>query len=368
MLICGSGLGTGILAVPYAVAGGGLVQAVIAIAVACAVSMVLHLMVADLALHSRDSTQLLGIFEQHLFRGRLKKPLSTLFFVILIILLLFNLTLYITCAAEVAAAFGLPMAAAKLLFYAVASLVVALGIKSIGVSEKLSMAIIGGVVLVLGLFSFGKMEHALPLFSGGLLPAIAIYSLCMFSFSTLFAVPQVVTYIKDRSRVRRCILGGIGLNAAITFVFALIVNMATSPVTEVATVGLSRRFGAVAVVLCSIFVLLAMLTSFLSIALAQIDILREKLGISYMLAWLAATLPSLLMAWLLPLSFISYVEIVGGVVAVIVAVMVLPSYVRATGSAQGPLLLGRAAKSRVLIAAVLVFYLLMAAGSLIPTN
>lgn len=368
MLVCGSGLGTGILAVPYAVAQTGLLQTVIAIGVACAVSMVLHLMVADLALHSRDSTQLLGIFEQHLFRGRAGKMLSTLFFVILVALLLLNLTLYITCAAEVAASFGLPMFAAKLVFYAVASLVVALGIKSIGVSEKISMAIIGGVVVVLGVMSLGGLEHSLPSFAGGLPAAIAVYSLCMFSFSALFAVPQVVSYIGDKSRIRRCVLAGIGANAAITLLFSLIVNFASNPVTPVATVGLSRRFGAVAAVLCGIFVLLAMLTSFLSIALAQIDIIREKLRAPYMLAWLAATLPSLLLAWLLPLGFISYIEIVGGVVAVIVAVMILPSYRRAVGAEGGAPLLGRAAKSRVLLAAVLAFYLLMAAGSLIPVG
>ena len=80
MLICGSGLGTGILAVPYLVAQMGLAPAVLCIAVACGVSMVSHLMVADLALHSQNSAQLLGIFEQHLFVGRHKKAFSNAFF------------------------------------------------------------------------------------------------------------------------------------------------------------------------------------------------------------------------------------------------------------------------------------------------
>lgn len=135
-----------------------------------------------------------------------------------------------------------------------------------------------------------------------------------------------------------------------------------------ATLGLSLRFGPVAAVLCTVFVSLAMLTSFLSIALAQIDILREKLRARYMVAWLAATLPTLLMAAGLPLGFISYIELVGGVVAIIVALLLLPAYRRAIRGASGPLLLGRAAKSRVLVFVILAFYLLMAAGSLIPTS
>lgn len=366
-LICGSGLGTGILAVPYFVARTGLVQTILAVVVACVISMMLHLIVADLALCSKDSTQLLGIFEEHLFRGRLKSLLSTVFFIVLAVLLLFNLTLYIVCAADiVSATFGLPMYAAKLIFYVLASLIVAFGIKPIGIGEKYSMMIIGGTILALGILSFGRMEYTLPGIVWEDSGAVALYAMCMFSFSALFAVPQVVTYTEDKGKIRLCILLGIGCNALLTLVFSLIVNFACAEVTTVATLGLSLEFGPAAAIICTILVSLAMFTSFLSIALAQIDILREKLRLGYMPAWLAATVPTLLMALLLPLGFLSYIEIVGGIVAIIVAMMILPAYRHAIKGQRSRLLLGRAGRSFALVLIVLAFYLLMAAGSLIP--
>lgn len=368
-LICGSGLGTGILAVPSLVARTGLMQTVLSIVTACVISMALHLIVADLALHSKDSTQLVGIFEEHLFGGRIKALLSTAFFVLLILLLLFNLTLYIVCAAEVlSATFGLPMHLTKLIFYVIASLIVALGIKSIGVSEKYSMIIIGGTILGLGVLSFGRMSYHLPAIVWDVSGTISLYAMCMFSFSALFAVPQVVTYIEDKSKIRRCILLGIGCNALLTLAFSLIVNFACKEVTAVATLGLSLELGPVAAIISTVLVSLAMLTSFLSIALAQIDILREKLKLAYLPAWFTATFPTLFMALILPLGFISYIEIVGGIVAILVAVMVLPAYRHAIRGQSGGLLLGRMGKSAALVLVVFVFYLLMAVGSLISVG
>lgn len=369
MLVTGSGLGTGILAVPYLVARLGLLQAALAIGAACGVSILLHLMVADLALHSEDSTQLLGIFRQHLFRGKWKNIGTTAFFAVLLVMLLFNLALYTVCAAEVlAGATGLSVALCKLVFYLVASLVVALGVKSIGVSEKISMLLIGAVVLVLGAITLPRGAAPLPFSSGSPAVVLALYSISMFSFSALFSVPQVVHYIRDAGKIRRCVALGIGCNAALTLAFALIVAMAGGPVTAVATVGLAARYGAGVQALCALFVLLAMLTSFLSIALAQIEILEEKTHMPGWAAWLLATLPVLAASLLLPLAFIDYIELVGGAFAVIVVFMVLPAYRRATAAAPGPLLLGRAGKSRPVLLLVFLAYIAMAAASFIPVQ
>ena len=50
MLVCGCNLGTGILAVPYISQNLGVLQIILAVAIAFAVTSILHLMVADLAL------------------------------------------------------------------------------------------------------------------------------------------------------------------------------------------------------------------------------------------------------------------------------------------------------------------------------
>lgn len=370
MLVCGSGLGTGILAIPYIAVRMGFLQALFCIGLACGVSMVLHLLVADLALHSKNSSQLLGIFEQHLFLGKRKKVLSGLFFVVLSAMLLMNMTLYITCAAEVAqSVFGVSLVLAKCIFYGVASLLVIMGIKAVGISEKYSMLLIGVVVAALGALSLSKARMPFPLIKSTSPAAmVALYSMGMFSFSAVFSVPQVVNHIGDKSKIRRSVMAGIGLNALITMVFLVITVMASQQVTPVATVGLSLQHGFGVAVLSAVFVILAMLTSFLSIALAQIEVVREKTQAHPVVAWLCSTLPTVLLAVFLPLGIASYVEIVGGIFAIIVVLMVLPSYRHAVKGALGPLLLGKTGRSGWLVALLALMYLVMSAGALIPLD
>jgi amino acid permease len=373
LLITGAGLGTGILAIPYLVIKMGLVQAVTALLLACGVSIISHLMIADMAIHSKDSDQILGMFEQHLFPGGREQKGAKLFFAaffgLLFIMLLLNLALYITCTAEImASTFGMNYHIAEIFFYILASALVVFGVKSIGISEKLSMGLIAVVVIVLGVLSLPHREGGLEFSGGAPLVFVSLYSMCMFSFSAVFSVPQVVNYIADKTKIRRCVILGIACNAAITLVFSLITAYSCAEVTKVATVGLSATFGSGAKILSAVFVALAMLTSYLSIALAQIEVVREHTKWKRTPVWLISTIPTIVIAGILPLSYHSYIELVGGVFAIIVAGMVLPSYYRSVRGGNGLLLGDRVGKSVAPVVVILIFYLLMATGALIPIS
>jgi hypothetical protein len=282
-------------------------------------------------------------------------------------MLLLNLALYVTCAAEVLhETFGLNYYLSEILFYAAASGLVALGIKSIGVSEKVSMVVIAAVVLVLGILSLPHKDGGMSLSGGTPSVVISLYAMCMFSFSAVFSVPQVVHYIEDKTKIRRCIVLGIVCNAAITLSFSLIVALGVSNVTKVATVGLSDAIGFLAKVLSAIFITLAMLTSYLSIALAQIQIVRQHTKMKMASVWCFSTIPTILMALLLPLSYHTYIELVGGVFAIIIATMVLPSYFRSVRGSDKLMLGARTGKSKISVIAIFFCYLLMAAGALVP--
>lgn len=366
MLVCGCGLGTGILAVPYLSRNLGTLQIVAAVGVAFAVTAILHLMVADLALASPDSVQLMSVFKKHLFTGKSGPLAANAFFALLVVVLLANLTLYVTCASEVlTATFGLPDLIAKLLFYLVASMMILPGLKIVGISETYSMLLIAAVLVILSVLSL-RVKGTFPQISiGSLLHTASLYSLCMFSFSALFSVPQIVVGLGDRRKIRIGILAGTGTNALITLGFTLIVLRSGAEVTKVATVGLSSALGQLAEVVCAIFVILAMLTSFWSVALAQLDMIGEMFSFRRTASWLLATLPVLLFALILPFGYLSYIEIVGGAVAIIVALLVLPAYRRAISGSTAPLMLSRLGRSRILLGVVLIFYILMAVFSFV---
>ncbi|WP_019229571.1 aromatic amino acid transport family protein [Sedimentibacter sp. B4] len=366
MLIAGSGLGTGILAIPYAASRTGLFGIVFSVAAAFAASALMHLLVADLVLNSKNSTQLMGIFKEHLFKGKNERLYSTLFFAVLAVVLLFNLAIYILVAAEVLTeSFGIAPSVSKIIFYGVSSLIVVAGIKIIGVSEKYSMIIIGGVVLFLTVKSVNHSVRNMELTFGSYRGALALYGLVMFSFSALFSIPQAANNIENKNKLKTAIIAGIAINAAITLFFTFSVIKASDTVTQVATIGLSSSLGNVTKVVCALFVVLAMFTSYLSIALAQIDIICTEIKVKRNGAFMGATVPSLLAALFLPISFISMIQVVGGIVAVITSLLVIPGYIKATEHSRGNLMLGRLGKNKLLLSIVLVSYILMAVSSFI---
>lgn len=366
MLIAGSGLGTGILAIPYAASRTGLFGIITAVAAAFVASALMHLLVADLVLNSKNSTQLMGIFKEHLFKGKNENLYSSLFFAVLAVVLLFNLAIYILVAAEVfTETFGIAPSVSKIIFYGISSLIVVAGIKIIGVSEKYSMIIIGGVVMFLTVKSLDHPVRNMELTFGSYRGALALYGLVMFSFSALFSIPQAANNIENKNKLKTAIIAGIAINAAITLFFTFSAIKASDTVTQVATIGLSSSLGNMSNVVCALFVALAMFTSYLSIALAQIDIICTEIKVKRKTAFMGATVPSLLTALFLPISFIAMIQVVGGIVAVITSLLVIPGYIKATEHSNGNLMLGNLGKNKILLSIVLASYILMAASSFI---
>lgn len=368
MLIAGSGLGTGILAIPYAASKSGLYGIITAVSAAFVASALMHILVADLVLNSKNSTQLMGIFKEHLFKGKNEKLYSSLFFAALAVVLLFNLAIYILVASEVLTdVFDTAPFVSKIIFYGACSLIVLAGIKIIGVSEKYSMIIIGVVVLFLIVNSANhpvrKMEFSFGSYGG----IIGLYGLVMFSFSALFSIPQAANNIEATNNLKKAVIAEIGINAAITMIFTVAVIKSSDAVTQVATIGLSISLGNNTKVVCAVFVILAMFTSYLSIALAMIDIICTELKIKRNTAFIGATVPSLFTALFLPVTFITMIQVVGGVVAVITSLLVIPSYIKATEHSDN-LMLGRLGKNKIMLSIVLASYILMAVSSFIKLS
>lgn len=368
MLVAGAGIGTGILTIPYAIHQIGIFGTLAALVLAYGASAVMYLMIADLTRNSQKSNDLLGILDEHLFSGKGKKALNIIFLALLVLLLLENLVVYILCAGDVLVdLLGLGSAASKILFYLLASLVIVFGIKGMGVGEKISVALIGCVVLTLTALSCLDIKGSLSISFGSLDMVFAVYGLFMFAFSAIFSIIQVCNHIEKPALTGKAVLGGLSLNAIITVIFAVATILGSETITEVATIGLSDGIGIPFVkVLCSVFVLFAMFTSFWSSGFAFADVVRGQLKMAAPVAWLFATAPALLIALFLPLTVLDFVQIGAGALSVILVIVVLPAYFSAARKATKPLLLGRFATSKVLIALVAVSIVLMAISSFIP--
>ena len=368
MLVAGAGIGTGILTIPYAISKIGVFGTITALIIAYIVSAVMYLIIADLTRNSEKPEDLLAILDEHLFSGKGKKALNITFLVLLVLLLLENLVVYILCAGNVLTDFlGINSTATQIIFYALASVVIIFGVKGMGVGEKLSMLLIGSAVLVLMVLSFLNVNGSLSFSFGAPSTVFAVYGLFMFAFSAIFSIIQVCNHIEKKELTSKAVIGGLSLNALITIAFTVAVILGSDTVTEIATIGLSESIGISFVkILCSVLVLLAMFTSFWSSGFAFADVVGGQFGLSTRISWFIATIPALLIAVLLPLGILDYVQIGAGALSIILVIVVLPAYYNAVKQPKTNLLLGKCSGNKIMLSLVALFIILMAVSSFIP--
>ena len=368
MLVAGAGIGTGILTIPYAISKIGVFGTITALIIAYIVSAVMYLIIADLTRNSEKPEDLLAILDEHLFSGKGKKALNIAFLVLLVLLLLENLVVYILCAGNVLTdLLGINGTATQIIFYALASVVIIFGVKGMGIGEKLSMILIGSAVLVLMVLSFLNVKGALNFSFGAPSTVFAVYGLFMFAFSAIFSVIQVCNHIEKKELTSKAVIGGLSLNALITIAFTVAVILGSDSVTEIATIGLSSGIGIAFVrIICSILVLLAMFTSFWSSGFAFADVVGGQFGLSTRTSWFIATVPALLIAVLLPLGILDYVQIGAGALSIILVIVVLPAYYNAVKQPKTNLLLGKYSGNKIMLSLVALFIILMAVSSFIP--
>lgn len=362
-LVAGAGIGGGVLAVPYLARQTGFLSTVVIAVIAYAVTLILHIMVAELSVRTDYSGELLTVFSKHLFQG--KNPLRIGFYILMAVTLICNLAAYITGSGEILSRLmGIPPVAGKCLFFIIAAFVVFFGLKKIAVNEVIALAIMLLFLTIMATLSFLKPGH-IPFSAPAPAPALAVYGMVMFSLSSLFAVPQAASGLShSREKLFRSVTFGLLINLTVIIVVTASVLYCSGPVTEVAIVGWSRALGPSVNVLGSLFICLAMLGTFWSISLQLCDMTGAFFKAGHRLSWLVGTLPCFIVALLPVAGFLDLMQIAGGATAIIIALMVVPAYNNAVRPASpNELLLGKIGKSRAVTYIVMFMYVLMAVAS-----
>ena len=363
-IITGYGVGAGVLSMPYLAEKNGFITATLILIAAFAASFVLHLMIADLALKAGPGEQIISCLSRFLFRGKLKKFLELLFFVLMGLILITNLAAYIEGAQEIIVGLlPIPPIVAVILFYAVAAVVVLLGLKAVGVSEKLAVTVIFCLIGALAVASCFAEHRTVPLFGGSFNQILAYFGLAMFAMSAFFSVPQAVEGLGgDIQKIRKAVCLGLLNNFILIFVISFCAIWASKEVTEVAMVGWSAGIGLWAQIIGSLFTVLAMLTTYWSLSLALGGIVQDALKLGDRAAWLIATLPSLILSLCGFSGFMELMRTAGGLIAIVIAVMIVPAYHNARREVEGSILNRGGPVTEVLI---IIAYVLMAVGSVV---
>jgi amino acid permease len=367
-LMVGAGVGAGIMAVPYLAERVGLVGLAVILPVAWAASALVHLMLAEVLFRTGRDLQVVELMHLYVLRGRLGRWLLWAVFALLSVAFLANLAAYVSGAGEIVADLtGIDRRLAELLVYVVSAGVVFFGLRAVGIAERFGALALFGCVAVLAAGVAGIPLEPPPGPSGTPVEWLALYGMVMYAYWTFYSVPQVVAGMgTDHRGAVRAVLLGLGLNGVLTAAIAVVALGVSNPVTEVAIIGIADRLGDWAGVVGSLFIVAALITSYWSVSLALADILRERTAIPVRLAWLLATLPSLLVLWLGVWQFLDWLRLAGGATAIVVALITIPMYRAARRAGPVPVpdwTLGRWGSPAMLGLALLAM-VLMAVGSL----
>ena len=342
-IIVGHGVGAGILAVPYLASRAPWWDFLWILALAYAVNLLLHLMIAELSLNNKGA-QFVECFENELFTGRFKKVATWIVFGFLAFSVLCNVASFITGSAAVFTSwFGLPSWAGMLIYYVIAGLVVFFGMKIVGICEKYSVI---AMVLVIGILFVATVmgqTSALPATFIASTNAMALYSTVAFSLSAVMSVPQVVKGVSgDRKKIVSAIAAGTGINAFLIIVvtFMTLLGAGQAITKNGALVDLSASLGGWVSIVGYVFSLLALSTSFWANTLNMRDIIAEQTKWNLRLCWLLATLPCLILALCGMSSFVGFARL-AGVIQVLTGIGIIIAYNRSRRRAGQSLICGK---------------------------
>ena len=308
-IIVGHGVGAGILSVPYLASHNSVRETLLIVLFCYGFNLLLHLLIAELS-YNNDGAQFISCFDRELFSGKFKKIFTWAAFALLGVSVIVNVSAFLTGAAAVFRSwFGLGDTWGVLLFYLIGAGVVFVGMKLVGICEKLAVSSMIGVIGILLVATLLHGTEPLPQGWRGFNNALALFGMVSFSLSAVMSTPQVVKGLGgETKRIRGAIAAGLAINAAlillITFITLLGVGSHTSE--DGALVDLAAHLGGWVSIVGYVFTLLALTTSFWANTLNLRDIVDEQTHWGRRLSWLAASAPCLLLAFLGLSSFVGF--------------------------------------------------------------
>lgn len=329
-IVMGSGVGGGIMAVPFLASRSGITPFILILIAAYAFNLLIHLMLVEVMLRDGGDNQIVELIRRYVFHGRIGLIVLQILFGFLLLSFLANLSAYLQGSGEILSNLtGLPAPVTRILLYLFSAAIVFFGLKNVGVFEKYALF---GIVIIVIIIISGTVTipfHIKLTFFGDAKSSLALYGMVMYSLYSFFSVPQAVKGLSpDRRGAIKAVIIGTSLNCLLIFFFTLTAMAVSNPVTEIAIIGIGLVAGNFVRMAGSIFIILAMLTSFWSISLALTDIIGERTNAGPRLSWLLATLPPLLLTFTDWFTFTEFLKIAAGIVALILVFVTVPLYLQ----------------------------------------
>lgn len=341
-LLTGTVIGAGVLGIPYVIAKAGFLTGLLTILILGVAILFLNLFFGEIVLRTPGNHQLPGYAEKYLGKWGKRIMLITMFAGIYGALIAY----LIGEGATLSAIFGLTPMVFSLIFFAIASTLIFVGLKAIAKSELIFATMVLILVLIISGFAFFSGNFNTSNLSTFNLSNLLIpYGVILFAFVGAAAIPEMKqALIRDRKELKKAIMIGSGLPIIFYTLFALAtVGVTGINTTEIATIGLGEVLGESIVIFGNLFAIFAMFTSFLTLALAMKQIYMYDYKIKHTLAWALTVFVPLIVFLAGAKSFITVIGVTGAFAGGIDGILIVLMYwkARKKGTRQPEYKLGK---------------------------
>ena len=261
-MIVGTNIGAGILSVSYAARKAGYLPLLFWLVVVGIITTITMLYVAEATLRTRQHEQLSGLARRYV--GGFG---SWLMFASVTVNALGALIAYMSGSGDLMhALFGIDRRLGSVLFFILAALILVLGLKALGRSEKVitslmiaMLAVLIGATLV---FPTTDFSHLLD---GNWLYMVPVFNLVVFIYCAQYIVPEMARGLSHApKKLPRAIITGMFVTFALIALVPLSVISLNGldHISQVATISWGTALGSWAFFMANSFALCAMLTSY----------------------------------------------------------------------------------------------------------
>jgi len=323
--LVGTVIGAGVLGIPYVIAKSGFLTAMIDLFLIAFLILMVNLFIGEVVLRTKGNHQLTGYAEKYL--GKWGKGIMLFSMIVGVYGALIAYT--IGSGQALSAIFtNISPFIFSLIFFAICSALVYIGMREIKKAEAIVMIVVIGIVLMIAILSFINPNFSLNNLSEFNLTKIAIpYGVILFAFIGAAAIPEMKEQLtQNRKLMKKAIIFGSLIPLVLYFIFAFaVVGISGTATTEIATIGLGTFLGQKAFILGNLFALAAMFTSFLTLGLALKGVYNYDYKMKLHYSWALTCLVPLIVFLLGLTGFVKILGIsgalAGGVEGIVFALM-----------------------------------------------
>jgi len=332
--LIGTIIGAGMLGIPYVVSQAGLLYGLGLILILGLAFILLHLMLGEVVLRTKEQHQLAGYAEKYL--GSIGKRMMTL---IMFVGIYGALSAYLIGeGVSLHAIFkvGSPLLY-TLIFFVIGVLIVWRGIKSTGKVELYLILLLLLVVVIIGFYSLNKIEDKnLTVFYPHyfFLP----YGVILFSLLGFAAIPEMQEELGNNKKLmKKSIIVGaiipIIVYMLLTFIVVGVLGgdkfLQLDSNQRIATIALGMFSHPLLGLFANVLAVLAMFTSFLSLSTAMIEFYQFDYHLNHGVAVLITFLLPIIIVLLNVTSFIAILGLTGGIAGGLEGILIILMFVKA---------------------------------------